>query len=208
VATSVGIPRRAAALLIACCGLALAGCGAGDKAVTEFAGGTSSKDKQPIPPAVQAGAATATAPAPVEASANPAAPAAAPAAGLKGPAVASKAEAVDKAHEAGPIRTNSNEYRAGGNRDPFASLIGTDERTDLVDLSVVRLVGVVTSGEKPFAIVEDGEGVSYVLRKGDRVKNGRVVRVTPAALVCSQTMLGYTTTIQLKLEQGKDVKNG
>jgi Tfp pilus assembly protein PilP len=201
----VGDPRRAAALLIACCGLALAGCGAGDKAVTGFAGGTSSKDKQPIAPAVDAGETAA----PVQASAMPGAPAAAAsAAELRGPAVASKAEPVDKAHEAGPIRSNSNQYKAGGNRDPFASLIGTDERSDLVDLSVVRLVGVVTSGEKPFAIVEDADGVSYVLRKGDRVKNGRVVRVSPEVLVCSQTMLGYTTTVQLKLERGKDVKNG
>lgn len=204
-ATSSGTPRRAAALLIACCGLALAGCGAGDKAVTGFAGGTSSKDKQPIPSAVQAGEAAA----PVQAASLPGAlTEVPPAAGMKGPAVASKADAVDKAHEEGPIRSNSNQYQAGGSRDPFASLIGTDERSDLVDLSVVRLVGVVTSGEKPFAIVEDADGVSYVLRKGDRVKNGRVVRVAPEALVCSQTMLGYTTTVQLKLERGKDVKNG
>jgi len=181
--------------------------------VTGFAGGTSSKDKQPIPPVVDAGAAAqapdqAQAPTPVEASANPGAPSAAPATGLQGPAAVSKAEPVDKAHQAGPIRTNTNQYRAGGNRDPFASLIGTDERSDLVDLSVVELVGVVTSGDRPFAIVEDADGVSYVLRKGDRVKNGRVVRVTSEALVCSQTMLGYTTTVQLKLEHGKDVKNG
>lgn len=203
-ATSAGTPRRAAALLIACCGLALAGCGAGDKAVTGFAGGTSSKDKQPIPPAVQAGETAA----PVQAAALPGALTEVEPAGMEGPAVASKGEAVDKAHEKGPIRSNSNEYKAGGNRDPFATLIGTDERSDLVDLSVVRLVGVVTNGDRPFAIVEDADGVSYVLRKGDRVKNGRVVRVAPEALVCSQTMLGYTTTVQLKLERGKDVKNG
>jgi Tfp pilus assembly protein PilP len=73
---------------------------------------------------------------------------------------------------------------------------------------VVKLVGVVLSGDQPFAIVEDADGIAYVLRKGDRVKNGRVVRITTDALVCSQTLLGYTTTVQLELEHGKDVKNG
>jgi Tfp pilus assembly protein PilP len=130
---------------------------------------------------------------------------------MQDPAVAAKsaeAEPESARKSADPLRAQSNEYRSTTRRDPFASLIGSDERSDLVDLSVVRLVGVVTSGDRPFAIVQDTEGVSYVLRKGDRVKNGRVVRVTSEGLVCSQTLLGYTTTVQLKLEHGKDVKNG
>jgi hypothetical protein len=56
--------------------------------------------------------------------------------------------------------------------------------------------------------VEDPEKVSYVLRVGDPVRNGRVVGIRPEALVCSQTVLGYTTTVQLKLEERKDVRNG
>jgi hypothetical protein len=35
-----------------------------------------------------------------------------------------------------------------------------------------------------------------------------VVRVDREGIVCSQTMLGYTTTVHLKLEHGKDVKHG
>jgi len=108
-----------------------------------------------------------------------------------------------------PLRTTSEEYRAGRERDPFASLIGDEKtRSDLVDLGVVRLVAVVTSGERPFCVVEDPEGVSYVLHVGDPVRNGRVVGIRPEALVCSQTILGYTTTVQLKLEERKGVKHG
>ena len=200
--TRVRMPRGVAVLATAAaCALLLAGCGGGgENAVAGFAGGTSSKDKQPIPPAVESAAQPGA----------PEAPATLPSpAPVQEPAVADKSVEPEASHKtAEPIRTASNEYRSTSRRDPFASLIGSDERSDLVDLSVVRLVGVVTSGAKPFAIVEDTEGVSYVLRKGDRVKNGRVVRVTSEGLVCSQTLLGYTTTVQLKLEHGKDVKNG
>lgn len=196
--TRAGIPRRlATASTAVVCVLLLGGCGGGEDAVANFAGGTNSKDKQPIPSAI-------------EASALPGAPIEIPPpAGIQDPAVVAKtAEEESPRKSTEPIRVHSNEYRASASRDPFASLIGSDQRSDLVDLSVVKLVGVVTSGDRPFAIVEDSEGVSYVLRKGDRVKNGRVVRVTDEGLVCSQTMLGYTTTVQLKLEHGKGVKNG
>jgi len=184
--------------------LVLAGCGGGDDTVAGFTGGTNSKDKAPIPSSV---AANTAAPAPVD----PTAAAPVPEEGtpsIEGPAVAEKVADVGGKEEKGPLREQTNHYRATRKRDPFVSLIGTDTRDDLVDLSVVKLVGVVTSGPRPFAVVETAEGVSYVLHKGDRVKNGRVVRVTADTLVCSQTMFGYTTTVQLKLESGKDVKHG
>jgi hypothetical protein len=190
-------PRPFLTLALALGALSLSACG-GDEAVNGFAGGTSSKDKAPIPPTVQASAG------PAMEAGEAAAPQLADTLGLEGPAVAGKA---GEAKADAPMRSNENKYQSGRNRDPFASLIGGDNRSDLVDLSVVKLVGVVL-GDQPFAIVEDADGIAYVLRKGDRVKNGRVVRITTDALVCSQTLLGYTTTVQLQLEHGKDVKNG
>ena len=74
---------------------------------------------------------------------------------------------------------------------------------DIVDLSVVKLVGIV-QGPDPFCIVEDAEGIAYVLRKGDRVRNGRVVSISATSLVASQTLLGFTTTVQLSLEEGRE----
>lgn len=174
---------------------AVQGCGGGD-AVNKFAGGSSSKDKTPITTA----AATT--------SAQPAAET--PPAGMEQPAVAGKQMETAIADDPNsPIRENSMEYRASGStRDPFLSLVGGEGRSELIDLSVVTLVAVV-GGEDPFGVVEDAEGSSYVLRQGDRVKNGRVVSIKPNALVASQTILGYTTTVQLKLvEERKDVKHG
>lgn len=169
--------------------LVISGCGGG---VSEFSGGSNSKDKTSIPSAV-ASASTSEALAVVP---------------QVQAAVAVKVKEEISAKDEKDLRKERNMYRATRNRDPFRSLIGSDHRTDVVDLSVVELVGVMMSGDRPFAVVEDADGNSFVLRKGDRVKNGRVVRIKADALVCSQTVLGYTTTVQLKLENGKDVKNG
>jgi hypothetical protein len=159
-----------------------------------FAGGSRAKDKAPIPSTVSAAAAAQPA---------PAAPAPAPA----DPAVAEKVDGEDARQQlvdGKPIREQQMKYTSANARDPFRSLISDqDERTDLVDLSVVKLVGVVL-GADPFCVVEDAEGIAYVLRKGDRVRNGRVVSIDATTLVASQTLLGFTTTVQLKLEEGRE----
>jgi hypothetical protein len=111
--------------------------------------------------------------------------------------------------EAERLREGSQAYTATRNRDPFRSLISSDQdRTQVVDLSVVTLVGVVWAQPRPFCIVEDSEGISYVLRKGDRVKNGRIVAVHRDKLVASRTILGYTTTVQLTLDKEKGKIHG
>lgn len=201
-ATRTRIPGTSRAALVAVAGsILLVGCDAGP--LRNLAGGTSSKDKQPIPPAVNAAAAQP----------QGSVPASAPGANLavQGPAVAGgvtdATPAIGQDPEE-PLRTQSEQYHAGRERDPFVSLLGRERsRSDLVDLGVCRLVAIVTSGERPFCVVEDPEGISSVLHVGDPVRNGRVVTIKPEAIVCSQTVLGYTTTVQLKLEERK-VKNG
>lgn len=182
-----------AAGLLGAAFLAAQGCGKDDIS-QGFAGGSSSKEKAPIPSTVNAGAAAQPA---------PAAPAPAD------PAVAVKGE--DEGEDARqhlvdgkPIREQQMKYHSANVRDPFRSLISDQaERTDIVDLSVVKLVGIV-QGPDPFCIVEDAEGIAYVLRKGDRVRNGRVVSISATSLVASQTLLGFTTTVQLSLEEGRE----
>jgi hypothetical protein len=195
----MGVTRKRDRAVGLCVALATAlfvtqGCGSGGDAMNKFTGGSSSKDKAPI-------AAAAT-------GAQPAQPT--PPVGVEKPAIAEKQMETAMADDPNaPIRETAMEYRASGStRDPFLSLVGGENRSELIDLSVVTLVAVV-GGEDPFGVVEDAEGSSYVLRQGDRVKNGRVVSIKPNALVASQTILGYTTTVQLKLvEERKDVKHG
>lgn len=173
--------------------LALQGCGKDDLA-RGFAGGSRSKDKAPIPSTVNAGGPAQAA------SASPAPMAAAPVVATKEDAGDARLQLVDGK----PIREQEMKYRSANVRDPFRSLIlDQDDRTDLVDMSVVTLVGIV-KGADPFCVVEDAEGTAYVLRKGDRVRNGRVVSIGDDSITASQTLLGYTTTVQLKLEEGSE----
>jgi len=199
VPTRTRLPSFARAALVALAGsVFLAACDSGP--LHNLASGTKSKDKKPIPSTVHASAS------------GPAGAAAAPKISMQGPAPTDKvtAEAPTVPDDPSkPLREQVEEYRAGQQRDPFVSLLGGDDRpSGIVDLAVAHLVGIVTSGDNPFCVVEDAEGTSFVLHVGDAVKNGRVVAIKPEALVCSQTVLGYTTTVQLKLEERKDVKHG
>ena len=183
--------------------LGLSACGKDEIAQT-FTGGSSSKDKQPIPSTVNAHSASAPAPA---AAAEPAASPAVAQPEAVQPQAATKMQSVELV-DGQPIRENTQQYRSSRSRDPFRSLITDDEdRTDLVDLSIVELVGIV-QGDVPFAIVEDADGIAYVLRKGDRVRNGRVVSIKEDMIVASQTLLGYTTTVQLKLVEEENESHG
>lgn len=201
-ATRTRIPGMSRAALVALAGsILLAACDGGP--LSNLAAGTSSKDKKPIPPTVTAGPnATASAGKTVKGALPVQGPVA------TGKVVTPEAPSVPD-DPSKPLRVQDEEYRAAEQRDPFVSLLGGDNgRSDLVDLSVVRLVAIVMSGETPFCVVEDAEGLSFILHAGDPVKNGRVVAVKPDVIVCSQTILGYTTTVQLKLEERKDVKHG
>jgi hypothetical protein len=201
VLTSCRSLRAGGGFLLILAGSLLASSCAKDDVANAFAGGTSSKDKQPIPSTV------AEAPASAAPAANPAPGQPVPAAVITEPVVASKLEEMHLV-EGQPIREQAMKYRSTDVRDPFHSLIGDDgSRSDLVDLSVVSLVGIVL-GEDPFCIVEDAEGFVFVLRKGDAVKHGRIVAINADTVVASQTLLGYTTTVQLKLLQEENESHG
>lgn len=192
--TSFG--KLGARLAVLAGSLLLSAC-AKDDVANLFAGGTSSKDKEPIPSTVAetpAQASPASAPAPGQT---------VPGAVITEPVAASKVDEIQLV-EGQPIREQAMKYRSTDVRDPFRSLITDDEgRSELVDLSVVELVGIVL-GEEPFCIVEDAEGTAFVLRKGDAVKNGRIVSINEDTVVASQTLLGFTTTVQLKLQEEKE----
>jgi biotin carboxyl carrier protein len=106
------------------------------------------------------------------------------------------------------IRENSYYYSAFNRRDPFRSLIdGTfvrDEKMALVNLNAVTLVGIVRGEIDRFALLEDEDGFSYILRVGDRVRNGSVVSIGDQEMVARVTNFGQTTTIRLHLVERKE----
>lgn len=103
------------------------------------------------------------------------------------------------------VRTNEFFYQSYGRTDPFKQLVdGQYEQSgagELVDANSARLVGVMWSAEDQFALVEDGEGFGYILRVGDRVRNGRVVSIRKNRLTARLTLYGISNTVVLKLEK-------
>ena len=106
------------------------------------------------------------------------------------------------------LRENSYYYSAFNRRDPFRSLIDgafvKSEKMALVNLNAVSLVGVVRGELDRFALLEDEDGFSYILRVGDRVRNGSVVSIGDQEMVARVTNFGQTTTIRLHLVERKE----
>ena len=105
------------------------------------------------------------------------------------------------------IRANEFFYQSYGRDDPFKQLVSGDyeqaSAQELVDVNSAKLVGVMWGEDDRFALVEDGEGFGYILRVGDRVRNGRVVGIRKNALTARLTLYGISNTVVLKLEKSE-----
>ena len=103
------------------------------------------------------------------------------------------------------VRANEFFYQSYGRSDPFRTLVDGDyEQTgggELVDVNSAHLVGVMWGEADQFALVEDGAGFGYILRVGDRVRNGRVVSIRKDRLTARLTLYGIANTVVLKLEK-------
>ena len=121
------------------------------------------------------------------------------------PATEASSPSQAAAAEIAKIRSNEFFYQSYGRSDPFRSLVDGEfeqkSAAELVDVSSARLVGVIWGGDDRFALVEDGEGFGYILRVGDRVRNGRVVSIRKSSLTARITLYGISNTVVLKLEK-------
>ena len=95
-------------------------------------------------------------------------------------------------------------YRSLGRTDPFYPLVAgpmaaTRFNGDQIDPEVIRLVGVLEKNGERRALVEDARGFGYVLRSGDRVLRGKVVRVEGDFITIRHSLYGVTETMTLQL---------
>jgi hypothetical protein len=106
------------------------------------------------------------------------------------------------------LRENNYYYSAFNRRDPFRSLISgqfvRNEKMELISLSAVELVGVIRGELDRFALLEDEKGFSYILRVGDRVRNGTVVSIGDQSMVARVTNFGQTSKFTLHLVQRQE----
>jgi hypothetical protein len=124
------------------------------------------------------------------------------------PNVSGPVDAAGATQPGAKLRENSYYYSAFNRRDPFRSLIDgvfvKNEKMALVNLNGVTLVGIVKGELDRFALLEDEDGFSYILRVGDRVRNGTVVSIGDQEMVARVTTFGQTTTIRLHLVVRKE----
>lgn len=98
-------------------------------------------------------------------------------------------------------------YKAKGRRDPFATLVDeTKVNNSIIEAKVpnvegLTLVGVIESGEgNNRALFEDTDGYGYILKSGDKVKKGYVLRVEPERVYFQIFEYGWSRTVALNLE--------
>jgi hypothetical protein len=102
-----------------------------------------------------------------------------------------------------PVRTQIS-YHTMGRRDPFAPLVqsGTAySRTGLPDVSTLRLVGILHDVESKWGLFEDANGYGYILREGDRVRNGHLAKLTQNKAYFQLTEFGWSRAVELDLER-------
>jgi biotin carboxyl carrier protein len=102
------------------------------------------------------------------------------------------------------IRKNEYFYQSYGRRDLCAALVTGEfepiSNPEIVDINTAVVVGIVWGATDRFALVEDGQGNGFILRVGDKVRNGRVVAVHENSLVAQVTLYGMTSRVVLRLE--------
>jgi hypothetical protein len=102
------------------------------------------------------------------------------------------------------IRRNEHYYRSYGRPDLTKALVtGEFElilNAQIVDMNIARLVGIVKGATDRFAMLEDGSGNGFIVRVGDKVRNGRITAVTDNSVVASVSLYGMTTRVVLRLE--------
>ena len=79
--------------------------------------------------------------------------------------------------------------------------------TPLLDVSSMKLVGIVWGASDKFALVEDSHGHGFVLRVGDPVLSGYIAGLTKDELIVKQSSYGDTQTVTIQLQRKDGVSN-
>lgn len=80
------------------------------------------------------------------------------------------------------------EYSPKSKKDPFKSLIVREDKTTKeglkgLSISELKLVGIIWGREFPLALVETQDGLGYILKKGDVVRDGKVVEISKDTII-------------------------
>lgn len=112
-----------------------------------------------------------------------------------------------------PTTTDTYRYDPQGRRDPFRSLIGPAPKLEagqrppgipgfLID--ELKLQGVFRTGQGLAGMVRAPDNKGYLIRVGDKVLDGEVIRITPSSVVFRQEV-NDPTRIERYREVVKDL---
>ncbi len=102
-------------------------------------------------------------------------------------------------------------YTKSNSRDPFETLIAlADNQKRIPDLNkppnaeALHLVGILESVVgKDAALLQDRDGIGFILRTGDRVQNGYVARIDENAVYFQINEYGWSRTLVKHMEKSK-----
>jgi hypothetical protein len=99
-------------------------------------------------------------------------------------------------------------YKSGSTHDPFETLVNdTRVNNSVIERSVpnvegLKLVGVIESADSDNrALFEDKSGYGYILKSGDKVRKGYVLRVESNRVYFQIFEYGWSRTVALNLEE-------
>ena len=99
-------------------------------------------------------------------------------------------------------------YKSQSYRDPFATLIDESKTYNnpiekkIPNVEGLRLVGIIQAEQKSEnrALFEDNDGYGYILKTGDKVRKGYVLRVNSDKVYFQIFEYGWSRTVALNLE--------
>jgi hypothetical protein len=111
------------------------------------------------------------------------------------------------------LAIESYEYRSSGRRDPFAPLIAAeavqaqDDENRKPGINDIAIVGFVWGPRIHLALAETFWGTGLLLHEGDKLRDGRVLRITPDAVTVRQDGFGVSRQIKLTIGSGEEQRN-
>jgi hypothetical protein len=98
-------------------------------------------------------------------------------------------------------------YQASGRPDPFMPLIedaaSEAKGGELPDVETLRLVGILQDKKVSRALFEDYNNYSYILKIGDRVKNGFVLSIEDTRVLFQIRQYGWNRQVAIDIENEK-----
>jgi hypothetical protein len=98
-------------------------------------------------------------------------------------------------------------YQTSGRPDPFMPLIedatSSAKGGELPDVETLRLVGILQDKKVSRALFEDYNNYSYILRTGDRVKNGFVLSIEETRVLFQIRQYGWNRQVAIDLDNEK-----